>query len=244
MKGKLIKKLTHNIGLKIASVLLAVVLWLVVISINNPTTSESFYNIPVTLLNTDMITDSGRVFEVLDGTDNISRVTVRAPRSIASELKAENIIATADVNELSSLDTISIKLSTNIANQREITLIPSHDIIRLKIENKRSKALALKASVTGSVEDGYMIGDISTDQNLVRISGPESAIDQVVRATANVDMDITGVTSDIVTNAEIRLYDKEDNLIENSNISMNIKTVGVKVSIWQRSEERRVGKEC
>ena len=100
-----------------------------------------------------------------------------APRSIASELKAENIIATADVNELSSLDTISIKLSTNIANQREITLIPSHDIIRLKIENKRSKALALKASVTGSVEDGYMIGDISTDQNLVRISGPESAID-------------------------------------------------------------------
>lgn len=79
MKGKLIKKLTHNIGLKIASVLLAVVLWLVVISINNPTTSESFYNIPVTLLNTDMITDSGRVFEVLDGTDNISRVTVRAP---------------------------------------------------------------------------------------------------------------------------------------------------------------------
>lgn len=233
MKGKLIKKLTHNIGLKIASVLLAVVLWLVVISINNPTTSESFYNIPVTLLNTDMITDSGRVFEVLDGTDNISRVTVRAPRSIASELKAENIIATADVNELSSLDTISIKLSTNIANQRDITLIPSHDIIRLKIENKRSKALALKASVTGSVEDGYMIGDISTDQNLVRISGPESVIDQVVRATANVDMDITGVTSDIVTNAEIRLYDKEDRLIENSNISMNIKTVGVKVSIWQ-----------
>lgn len=46
MKGKLIKKLTHNIGLKIASVLLAVVLWLVVISINNPTTSESFIIFP------------------------------------------------------------------------------------------------------------------------------------------------------------------------------------------------------
>jgi len=131
---------------------------------------------------------------------------VRAPRSITSELKAENIIATADVNELSSLDTISIKLSTNIANQRDITLIPSHDIIRLKIENKRSKALALKASVTGSVEDGYMIGDISTDQNLVRISGPESVIDQVVRATANVDMDITGVTSDNIFRFQLTCY--------------------------------------
>ena len=85
-------RLTRNVGLKLSSVLLAVVLWLVVNSITNPTVPQTYYNIPVKLVNTDLITESGQVYEVLDGTDVINRVVVRAPRSVVSELKDENII--------------------------------------------------------------------------------------------------------------------------------------------------------
>ena len=99
-------------GLKLGSVFLAVVLWLVVTSVNDPTEAHSYNNIPVKLLNVELITDSGQVYEVLEGSDMISRVLIRAPRSVHKELKEENIIATADVRELSSLDTISIKLTT------------------------------------------------------------------------------------------------------------------------------------
>ena len=80
-------RLTRNIGLKLASVFLAVVLWLVVNAINNPTVPQGYYNIPVKLLNTDLITKSGQVYEVMDGTDVISRVTVRAPRSVINQLR-------------------------------------------------------------------------------------------------------------------------------------------------------------
>lgn len=224
-------RLTNNMGLKLASVFLAIVIWLVVNSANNPTVSESYYNIPVKLLNTELITDSNQVYEVLDNTDVIGRVTVRAPRSVISELKAENIIATADVSELSSLDTISIKLSTNISNRDIASITGNLDTVRLNIENKRSKALSLKATVSGEVESGYKIGDISTGQNLVRISGPQSVIDRVVKAA--VDVDVTGMTSDIVTNAEIKLYDAEDNVVDARNITQNIKTVDVRVAIGQ-----------
>lgn len=229
-------KLTHNIGLKLASVFFAVVLWMVVTSINNPTQSDPHYDIPVTLLNTELITNSGQVYEVLDGTDVISKVTIRAPRSVLNEIKDENIIATADVSELSSLDTISIKLSVNNVSGKDISSITgSIDTIKLKIENKRSKALALKASTSGQVQDGYLVGDITPDQNLVRISGPQSVIDQIVKAS--VDVNVTGMTSDIVTNADIVFYDADDNVVaDTSNITQNIKSVGVKVSIWQTSE--------
>lgn len=224
-------RLTNNIGLKLASVFIAIVIWLVVNSANNPTVSENYYNIPVKLLNTELITDSNQVYEVLDNTDVISRVTVRAPRSVISELKAENIIATADVSELSSLDTISIKLSTDISSRDIASITGNLDTVRLNIENKRSKALSLKATVSGEVESGYKIGDISTGQNLVRISGPQSVIDQIVKAS--VDVDVTGMTSDIVTNAEIKLYDAEDNVVDARNITQNIKTVDVRVAIGQ-----------
>ncbi len=224
-------KLTHNIGLKLASVFFAVILWLVVTSVNNPTVSEPYYNIPVKLVNTELITDSGQVYEVLDGTDVISKVTVRAPHSVISELKTENIIAVADVSELSSLDTIAIKLSTDIYSNNISSITGSIDTVKLKIENKKSKALSLKSTVSGQVTSGYMVGDITPDQNLVRISGPESVVDQITKAV--VDVDVTGMTSDIVTNAEIKLYDAEDNIVDSKNITQNIKTVGVQVNIWQ-----------
>lgn len=224
-------KLTNNIGLKLASVFLAVILWLVVTSIDDPTVPESFYDIPVTLLNTELITDSGRVFDVIDDTDLIGKVTVRGPRSIVRALRAEDIIATADVSELSSLDTISIRLTTNVSSNN-VSLTGSIDTVKLNIENKRNKPLPLKASTSGECEDGYIVGEITTDQNLVRISGPQSIIDKVVKASVNVD--VTGMTSDIVTNADIILYDAEDNVIDAPNIIQNIESVGVKVSILQK----------
>lgn len=225
-------RLTRNIGLKLASVLLAVILWLVVNTVNNPTVPQSYYNIPVTLLNTDLITESGQVYEVLDGTDMISRVVVRAPRSIISELKDENIIATADVSDISSLDTIAIKLTTDRSNRDISSITGSIDTVKLKIENEKVKSLALKTSTSGQVAEGYLIGEVTTDQNLVRITGPESIIDQVAKAV--VDVSVDGMTGDIVTNAEIKLYDAEDHIISNDQITQNIKSVGVKVSIWQK----------
>ena len=69
--------MTNNIGLKLASVFCALVLWLVVNSINDPTVPQPYYNIPVKLLNTNLITDSNQVYEILDDTDVISRVVVK-----------------------------------------------------------------------------------------------------------------------------------------------------------------------
>ena len=227
-------KLTNNLGLKLASVFFAVIIWLVFNSINNPTINDVYYNIPVKLLNTELITDSGQVYEVLDNTDVISRVTVWAPRSVISELDEENIIATADVSELSSLDTISIKLTTNISSGDISRISGSIDTVKLNIEDKRSKALALKATVSGKVPKGYLVGDVTTDQNLIRISGPQSVIDQIAKAA--VDVDVTGMTSDIVTNAEIKFYDEDDNLVDARNITQNIKSVGVEINIWQTAE--------
>ena len=95
--------------------------------------------------------------------------------------------------------------------------------------------MALKATTSGDVQDGYLVGDITTDQNLVRVTGPQSIIDQIVKAS--VDVNVTGMTSDIVTNADVIFYDADDNIVAvTSNITQNIKSVGVKVVIWQTTE--------
>lgn len=227
-------KITANMGLKLASLIFAILLWMVVNNLDDPTIPQTYYNIPVKLLNVEMITDSGQVYEFMEGTDEIERVTIRAPRSVISGLNENNIIATADVSELSSLDTITIKLTTNLYNNDIESIKGSIDTVKLNIENKKTKTLALKATVSGGVDEGYLVGEITPDQNLVRISGPETVIDQIAKAA--VDVDVTGFTSDIGTSVEIKLYDSENRQIHDSRISQNIKTVGVKVNIYQTAE--------
>ena len=227
-------KWTANIGLKIASVFFSIVLWMVGNSIGNPTISQSFYNIPVELENTEAITDSGRVYEVLDDTDVINKVVIRGPRSIVSSLSSENIVATADVSSISSLDTVSIRVTTDVHQDQINSIISSSDTVKLRIDNKKTKALALSTKITGSVTEGYMVGDIVTDQNLVRLSGPESVVDTITKAVAEID--VSGFTGDIGTSAEIKLYDAGGNVISDASINQNIKSVGVKVTILQTKD--------
>ena len=227
MKNKLI----NNLGWKAASLVLAFALWLVVNNMGDPTIPQTYYNIPIKLLNDELITDSGQMYEFLDKTDVIERVTIRAPRSVISNLDESNIVATADVSQLSSLDTITIKLITNRYGSEIESIKGSIDTVKLNIEDKRTKTLALKSAVTGSVDEGYLVGDITPEQNLVRISGPESVVNKITKAA--IDVDVTGFTSDIGTSVEIKLYDGDNNLVQDSRITQNIKNVGVKVNIYQ-----------
>ena len=224
-------KLTRNWGLKIASFLSAAVLWLVVTNINDPIVPYRVTDVPVTIKNTNLITDRGQVYEVLDGTDVIDVVTVSAPRSIIDALDKSNIVAEADVNDLTSVDTVAIKLSTNKYNDKLDSIRGNIDSVKLNIEEKKDRSLPLRSVTTGEVREGYMVGDVTTEQNLIQISGPQSVITQVSKAQAEVD--VSGFTSKIETNSDIRLYNDKGEEITTASIEKSISKVRVSVEILE-----------
>lgn len=224
-------RLTRNWGLKIASFLSAALLWLVVTNINDPIVSYRVADVPVTIRNASLITDRGQVYEVLDGTDTIDTVTVSAPRSIIDSLDKSNIVAVADINDLTSVDTVPIKLSTNKYNDKLDSIRGNIDNVRLSIEEKQTRSLQIRPVTTGEVREGYKVGDATTDQNLIRISGPQSVISQVAKAQAEVD--ISGFTNNIEADSNIRLYDEDGKEITAVNIEKSISKVRVKVEILE-----------
>lgn len=225
-------KLTRNWGLKIASFLSAAVLWLVVTNINDPISTYRVTDVPVTIKNANLITERGQVYEVLDGTDMIDVVTVSAPRSIIDSLDRSNIVAVADINDLTSVDTVAIKLSTNKYNDKLDSIRGNIDSVRLSIEEKLSKSLPVKSATTGEVREGFIVGSVSTDQNLIRISGPKSIVSRVSKAQAEVD--ISGFSNNISTDCEVRLYDEEGNEITAENLEKSISKVRVNAEILER----------
>ena len=223
--------LMRNWGLKLASFLVAVILWVIVTNINDPVGTLRAYNVPVKIQNADLITNNGQVYEILDGTDVIDTVTITAKRSIIDSLNESNIVAVADMNDLTRLNTINIRLSTNKYNDKLESIKGNIDSVKLNIENEKTKTLQLRTETTGTVKEGYMVGDMTAEQNLIAISGPESVISQVKRAVASVD--ISGFTNNIGTDAEIRLYDENDRLVTSNTIVKNISKVRVTVEILE-----------
>ena len=126
------KRIFRNWGLKIASLLLACILWFLVVAINDPKETQTFSNIPVTLVNTELLEEGNKVYEVLDNTNRV-RVSVRAPKSIIKDIQASDIIAEADVSRLTDINTIPITYSVlNAGSEYTIEGIPSSSVVKLR----------------------------------------------------------------------------------------------------------------
>lgn len=228
-------KLLNNIGLKITAVAFSVLLWLVVININNPVGEKTFRDLKIELKNTTALTDEGKTYEVLDSTDRVS-VTVRASRSVLDSISASDITATADFSELSFTNTVPIRLSVSRYLDNQIQEISgSIDIMKLEVEDLIERQLVIQTVQTGTPAASYMVSKVAiTDGNAMKISGPESLISQVNRAV--VEADVAGLTDSITITEKIRLLDAEGNEITDSKIIRSVNTAKVSITILQTKE--------
>jgi YbbR domain-containing protein len=185
----------------------------------------------VEIKNEESITNQGKIYEVLNGTDTID-VIIKANRTIVDSLSRENIKATADLEDLTLMDTVAIQLSSNKYNDKLESITSITESLKLNIENMQKTQLVVNCETVGEPESGYMIGNITTDQNIVRLSGPESAISKVSKAIASIN--VAGMTSDISTAVDLKLYDEEGNIVDTNGITTNISSVNVNVEILAR----------
>ena len=222
-------KIFENIGLKLFALAFALVLWLLVTNINDPVSRMTISNVQVRLLNTDLITKQGDVYSVLDDSDVVPVVTVTAKRSIIDALDKDDIAATADVNDLSSLDTVEIRFSSYKFNNEIDSIEGSTENVKLSIEKKLTSTFTLKTATAGKLASGYELGSVIPEQNQVRVSGPQSVVSSISEATATVD--ISGATGSISTYSDIRLLDSSGNPVDTQTLTMNINSVKVNVVV-------------
>ncbi|MGN1022511.1 MAG: YbbR-like domain-containing protein [Lachnospiraceae bacterium] len=219
----------QNIGLRILSLVLAVILWVVVNNVNDPIGQMTISNLTVRLLHTNEITDDGKVYTVLDSTDVVPVVTVRASRSIIDSLDSSNIVATADVEDMTDDGQIKINYYSTKYDSEITSITGSIQYVKLSVEERSTSSFVLKTTTSGDVADGYQVGTITPEQNQIRVSGPQSVVESIESAVANVD--VSGATGNISTYSDIRLLDADGNQVDTTNLTMNITSVKISVAV-------------
>ena len=226
------KKLTHNLGLKLAALFCACCLWLISVNINDPVT-QRVYTVAVQLQNLNTLTNAGKYVEVLDDTDSV-RVTIRASRSVFSDFSEKNIIAMADVSEMTDDHRIPIEITTTKSDSKIESIITDKEYVDINIENIMKMQKRISVNVANAPADGYLLGNISTDQNAVIISGPESVVNRI--ASTAVEINVDGATSDVNITLPVHLYDADGHEIDDSRLSMSVNEVFTTASILQMKQ--------
>lgn len=222
------KKITNNLDLKILALLFSIILWLIVVNIDDPVKTVTFSGVEVKILNGEELTKKGQVYEVLEDT-GVVNVTIKGRRSVIEDISKENIRAVADMEDLTSMSTISIVVTTNKYSNEIDDIKCDIPNVKLNIEDLKKIQRSIHIEVQGTPADNYITGDLTSNVNQVYLEGPESLIDKISAVKAQLQID--DVTNNVSSSVPIKIFDEEGKEIEDERISMNINSVNVNQEI-------------
>lgn len=235
MLTKLKMSLTNNIGLKFLAVLIALVLWLAIVNVNDPEKTITVSNIPISVTNESAITSRDMVYNVKS--EQYLNITVSGKRSIVSNLSAEDFRATASLKELSKVNSIPVDVTAkNASLGRKITIVKqSAQTILVDVENLEEKDFTdLVVEYTGKVADGYVAGLSSMSTDEVTVKAPASIIDKIKKVAVRCSLD--GTNTNISKKCPVILYDKNDKEIKSDEIELSDKKIRVNVNVLRAKQ--------
>ncbi|EEC56428.1 hypothetical protein BACPEC_02937 [[Bacteroides] pectinophilus ATCC 43243] len=174
------EKLLNNLSLKILSAVCAIIIWIIIVNVYDPSTSVTVSGVEVQLVNTESLTEKEYAYDVVDGS-KIS-VYISGPRSIVTDIKAKDIVATADLSNVtvfSDYVDIDVKVVKDGVSASSIEIAPKTTAIRLKIENRVTKTFNIDTELVGTPADGYVIGGQQISPSSVKVTGTSSVVDSI-----------------------------------------------------------------
>ena len=240
------RKITDNIPLKIMSVAVAVVVWLIVVNIDNPVGTNYYTLTNVELINKEYIESSdtiGKMCMPEEKQDSI-RIAITTNKKIRDKIKVSDITATADLQQAVSLDTnpvmvpITVTCSVPGVTPNDIKVTPQN--LSVNLDEKETQEFVVNVS-RGDTKPGkdYEVGSLTANPEKVRITGPKSLVNKIDKVNATISLD--GNTQDFTQDVNLTIIDKNQEALSDSEMnSLRIEN-NAKVSVTARLWKIRQG---
>lgn len=226
------KKLTSNLVLKIVSVVVAFLFWLVIINITDPTTSKTFTDIPVQILNENVITSANQVYEIEDG-DTV-HVTVKGKRSFVETLTENDFTATADLSELSKVNAVSIDVRLNKESPSSVDVDWNNAVLKVNLEKRVTKKFKVEVAYEGDLSENYVLGEMVAKPNIVEVSCGESKFKKIDHV--GVVVSLNGESEDFESEYSPILYDANGDALDDTNVTFSNDAIRVSTEVLETKE--------
>lgn len=215
---------TKDILLKLVSLAFAIVVWLLVVNIDNPTQSRNFTTV-VQILNADSLSSQNKFYTIPEGQNTVTfRVT--APRSIIERLSGDDFRATADMEKLEEDKRVPIDIYA-LAYVGAVNISSRQYYLNVEIGNEVEKKFMITAQPDGEPASGFVVSNMNLNPNIITIRGPEEIVSEIDKVVAVCD--VNGMSSRISENVVPSILDRSGNRIDTSRLTVSLSTVNVMI---------------
>ena len=227
--------LTRNVGLKILSLFLAVLLWVIIMNIDDPYITKTIDDIPVNILNENAVEENNKMYEIDSG--DTATIKVKGKRSIIDGLKADDFKAIADFKQMSMTYAVPIQISvkeSSRVSESDIEILKQTEMMTLSLEDADAQTFRINVKTIGEVPEGYYVAETVATPNLIEISGSKKQISKIKEVT--VEVDVQNRTESFEYSAKPVAYNENGYAVESPKLTFETDEVLVEVKILPTKE--------
>lgn len=227
------KRNLNNLGLKVISLIIAVVIWIVVVNVDDYKTTKQISGIEIEFINGSAITEKNKVYEVPKGTT--VDIVVKGKRSVVEKLTSEDFKAVADLSKMSVTNAVAVKVSTVSSYiGRDLTITYTDNAVVVAVENKLETQFPITVQTTSDVAEGYAIRSKTATPNLITVKGAESVVKNIREVVVSVD--VKGANQNLSAVATPIFIDGNGEIIDSSKFEYDVEEVEVYIEVMKTKE--------
>lgn len=221
----------------IASILVAVAIWVYVDVEKAPERTKTIRDIPVEFSG-ESTTLADKNLMLLSGYDTTVDLTIKGTKRELVKINKDNVRLVASTSSIDSVGVHTLRwdvvypdgvqssaLSVDWASKYKVTVT---------VGELYTKEVPVNCVVTGTVADGYFTGETVLDPTTLVLRGQRDDLLNV--AYAKLTVDISDATRSVIQTESVQLYDNDDNPVDNSKIRTNASLIQAKVPVLTTKE--------
>ncbi|MCR5272877.1 MAG: hypothetical protein K6E13_07840 [Lachnospiraceae bacterium] len=231
MPIKPVRLITNNFGLKLLALLISIAIWMIVVNVDDPKITRNF-TASVTIENASYLTDQGKWYAVPEDGKTVT-FSVSGKRSYLEKMSGSDFKAVADLQNIDDENKVPIDITVQTYSSY-VSVNSKSRYLTLTVEDLVSKPFVVTVQTTGEVAEGYALGETSVSPSILRVTGPESAVESISKVVATVD--VSDISSDMSDSVVPVLYDENDAVVDTTNLTLNVSNILVGVTILNTKE--------
>ena len=221
----------------IASILVAIAVWVYVDVEKAPDRTKTIRDIPVEFSG-ESTTLADKNLMLLSGYDTTVDLTIKGPKRELVKISKDNVRLVASTSSIDSVGVHTLRWDPIYPDGVQSSALTvdwaSKYKVTVTVGELYTKELPVNCTVTGQVADGYFTGETVLDPTSLVLRGQRDDLLNV--AYAKLTVDISGATRSVIQTESVQLYDNDDNPVDNSNIRTNASLIQAKVPVLTTKE--------
>ena len=215
----------------ILALVIAVVLWLYVINVENPTGTARLRDLPVQLQGEEVLADSGLM--VTDLSKDTVTVRLSGKKKALMKISRKNVTFDLDVSSVTGEGEWTLNGHLNYpgnVSAENVTVSHYDDLkVVVMVEPRTTKTVPVRGEFMGTEAEGYQTGTVTVSPDTLTITGPVDTLSRISYALVQVEEE--QISSTLTASSSFILMTKDGLPADVAHVTTDVSAIEITVPV-------------